>query len=95
MDAHQTMIGTKTVRQCYHDRRPKSATVVPPLPGENCHIKTVKNPVNTVKKGVEATDRNRSRQRCLYTAGTALMFFRNKATVPVYKKLIINYKSLF
>ena len=23
------------------------------------------------------------------------MFFRNKATVPVYKKLIINYKSLF
>ena len=89
------MIGTKTVRQCYDDRRPKSATVVPPLPGENSHIKIIKNPVNTVKKGVEVPNRNQSRQRRLYTVGAALMFSRNKAAVPVYKKLIINCKSLF
>jgi hypothetical protein len=42
-------------------RRVKSAPVVPPLPGENSHIKTAKNSLNTVKKGVEATDRNQSR----------------------------------
>ena len=95
MDAHQTMIGTKIMRQCYHDSRPKSATIVPPLTGENIHIKTIENPTNTVKKGVEATDRSQSRQSCLYTVGPAMMFSRNKAAVPVYKKLIINCKLLF
>jgi hypothetical protein len=95
MDTQQTTISTKTVCKCYDGRRPKSATVVPPLPGENSHIKIIKKPTNTIKKGVEATDRNQSRQSCLYTAGSALMFSRNKSAVPVYKKLIINCNYLF
>jgi len=39
MDTHQTTISTKTVCQCYHDRRPKSATAVPPLPGKTATYK--------------------------------------------------------